>query len=103
MTAENPYPEAGVGDRPLSQYTLADIPVLLAIIGDLKRLITEQQLLITELRDENARLKARIADLESQLNQNSRNSSCPPSMDGFQRPQTPREKGKRPPRGSEGT
>ncbi|HNV38372.1 MAG TPA: DUF6444 domain-containing protein [Methanoculleus sp.] len=77
MTAENPYPEAGVGDRPLSQYTLADIPVLLAIIGDLKRLITEQQLFITELRDENARLKARIADLESQLNQNSRNSSRP--------------------------
>ena len=77
MTAENPYPEMGVEDRPLSQYTLADIPVLLAIIGDLKRLITEQQLLITELRDENARLKARIADLESQLNQNSRNSSRP--------------------------
>ena len=77
VTAENPYPEMGVEDRPLSQYTLADIPVLLAIIGDLKRLITEQQLFITELRDENARLKARIADLESQLNQNSRHSSRP--------------------------
>ena len=95
MAAENPYPETGVEDRPLSQYTVADIPVLLATLEDLKRLITE-------LRAENAHLKARIADLESQLNQNSRNSSRPPSMDGFRRPQTPREKGKRPPGGQKG-
>ena len=79
MTAENPYPETGVENRPFSRYTVEDIPDLLAVIGDLKRLSTE-------LHVENARLKARIADLESQLNQNSRNSSCPPSIDRFQLP-----------------
>jgi len=96
VTAENPYPETGVENRPISQYTVENIPDLLAAIGDLKRLITE-------LSAENARLKAQIAELQSRLNQNSCNSSRPASMDGFQRPQTPREKGKRPPRGSEGT
>jgi len=95
MSAEDPYPETGVENRPLSQYTVEDIPVLLAVIGDLKRLITE-------LRAENAHLKARIADLESQLNQNSRNSSRPPSMDGFHRSKTSRKKGERPPGGQKG-
>jgi len=86
----------------LSQYTVADIPVLLATIEDLKRLIIEQQRLITKLRAENAHLKARIAAFESQLNQNSRNSSRPPSMDGFRRPTTSRKKGERPPGGQKG-
>ena len=95
MSAEDPYPETGVENRPFSQYTVEDIPVLLAVIGDLKRLITE-------LRAENAHLKARIADLESQLNQNSCNSSRPPSMDGFHRPKTSRKKGERPPGGQKG-
>ncbi|NLZ31301.1 MAG: hypothetical protein GX885_11290 [Methanomicrobiales archaeon] len=93
----------------LSQYTVVDIPVLLATIEDLKRLIieqqrliTEQQRLITKLRAENAHLKARIAAFESRLNQNSRNSSRPPSMDGFRRPTTSRKKGERPPGGQKG-
>ena len=71
---------------------MEDIPTLLAIIDDLK-------CIITELRAENAHLKARIAELEIQLNQNSWNSSRPPSMDGFRRPQAPRTKGERPPGG----
>ena len=91
VTVEHLYLETGVENRPFSRYTVEDIPDLLAVIGDLKRLIIE-------LRDENARLKARIADLESRLNQNSR----PPSRDGFRRPQTPRKSGERPPRGLEG-
>jgi len=102
VTADIPYPRADVEDRPLSQYTVADIPVLLATIEDLKRLVTEHQRLITDLRDENTRLQAQIAELESQLNQNSRNSSRPPSMDGFRRPQTPRKRGERPPGGQKG-
>ena len=102
MTADIPHFEMGIEDRPLSQYTVEDIPALLAVINDLKRLVTEQQRLITELRDENAHLKAQIAELKSQLNQNSRNSSRPPSMDGFRRPQTPRKKGERPPGGQKG-
>lgn len=85
----------GVEKRPLSQYTVADIPDLLAVIDTLKRIIAE-------LRDENAHLKARIAELEAQVNQNSRNSSRPPSMDGFRRPQTPRKKGERSPGGQKG-
>jgi transposase/uncharacterized coiled-coil protein SlyX len=99
VTADIPYPGTGVENRPLPQYTVEDIPVFLAIIDDLKRIITEQQHTITELRDENAHLKARIAELEAQVNQNSRNSSRPPSTDGFRRPQTPRKKGERPPGG----
>ena len=95
MTADIPHFDAGLENRPPSQYTVEDIPALLAVIGDLKRLVAE-------LRAENAQLKAQIAELTSQLNQNSRNSSRPPSMDGFRRPQTPRKKGEHPPGGQKG-
>ncbi|NQS74253.1 MAG: IS66 family transposase, partial [Methanoculleus sp.] len=37
-------------------------------------------------------LEKRIADLERQLNMNSRNSSRPPSTDGFKRPQKKRKR-----------
>ena len=47
----------------------------------------------TELKEENAELKARISELESQINSNSRNSSKPPSSDGYQKkPAFPRKK-----------
>ena len=95
MTADIPHFDVGLEDRPPSQYTVEDIPALLAVINDLKHLVAE-------LRAENAQLKAQIAELTSQLNQNSRNSSRPPSMDGFRRPQTPRKKGKRPSGGQKG-
>jgi len=42
-------------------------------------------------------LEARIAELEARLNQNSRNSSRPPSTDIYARPQSQRKKGTRSP------
>ncbi|HIJ05913.1 DUF6444 domain-containing protein [Methanocalculus sp.] len=53
--------------------------------------------IIQRLEEMVGRLEARIAELERQLTMNSRNSSLPPSADGFKRPQTKRTKtGKRP-------
>jgi len=49
-----------------------------------------------------SQLEARIAELESRLNQNSRNSSRPPSMDGYRRPGSQRKKGEKPPGGQKG-
>ncbi len=86
VTADIPHFGVGLEDRPPSQYTVEDIPALLAVIDNLKHLVAE-------LRAENAQMKDQIAELKSLLNQNSRNSSRPPSMDGFLRPQTPRKKG----------
>jgi transposase len=43
--------------------------------------------LVVELRAENLRLQARIAELEVRLGQNSRNSSRPPSSDGLDKPE----------------
>jgi transposase len=49
-----------------------------------------------------AKLEARISELEARLNQNSRNSSRPPSTDIYSRPQSPRKKGERSPGGQKG-
>ena len=40
---------------------------------------------IAELKVENTKLKAEIAELKAKLNANSRNSSKPPSSDGFKK------------------
>lgn len=48
------------------------------------------------------RLEARIAELEARQNQNSRNSSRPPSMDVFIRPRSQRVKGERQAGGQKG-
>lgn len=49
------------------------------------------------LVSENRQLKQRVSELESQLNQNSNNSSKPPSSDGFKKkPAIPRKQGGRP-------
>lgn len=55
--------------------------------------------LVVELRSELAEAKARIADLEARLGQNSTNSSKPPSSDGLAKPapKSLREKSGRPP------
>ncbi len=44
------------------------------------------------LREENRALHARIAELESKLNKNSKNSNKPPSTDNYKKPSNSREK-----------
>jgi hypothetical protein len=50
------------------------------------RTIAEQARTIAELRAENERLTARVAELERRLGRNSGDSSLPPSADVFTRP-----------------
>jgi len=60
-------------------------------------IIQRQDETIRRLNETVRRLEERIAELERQLNMNSRNSSRPPSTDGFKRPQMNRKNtGKRP-------
>ena len=65
-------------------------------------IIERQDRIITQLTEKVAQLEARIAELEARLNRTSRNSSQPPSMDGYWRPQSPRKKGEKPPGGQKG-
>lgn len=65
-------------------------------------IIEKQDRIITQLTEKIVQLEARITELESRLNQNSRNSSRPPSMDGFRRPTSPRKNGERPAGGQAG-
>ena len=65
-------------------------------------IIERQDRIITQLTEKVAQLEARIAELEARLNRTSRNSSQPPSMDGYRRPQSPRKKGEKPPGGQKG-
>jgi transposase len=53
---------------------------------ELAALVVEQAATITQLRADLDRANERIAELEARLAQNSRNSSQPPSADGFVKP-----------------
>jgi len=59
---------------------------------------------VRELEEVNLRKDERIAELEKRLRMNSRNSSKPPSLDGYNRPKPKslRESSGRPPGGQEG-
>lgn len=65
-------------------------------------IIERQDRIITQLTEKIVQLEARITELEARLNRTSRNSSQPPSMDGFRRPQSPRKKGEKTPGGQTG-
>ena len=53
---------------------------------ELEALVASQATLIAELRAEVTGLRAKVAELEGRLAQNSRNSSRPPSSDGYAKP-----------------
>ena len=57
-------------------------------ITTLKEEIAKRDKAIAELKGENTTLKAEIAELKAKINANSRNSSKPPSSDGFKKPAT---------------
>ena len=53
---------------------------------ELEALVASQAALIEEMRTEVAELRAEVAELRGRLDQNSRNSSKPPSSDGYEKP-----------------
>jgi transposase len=65
-------------------------------------IIERQDRIINQLTEKIVKLEARITELEARLNRNSRNSSQPPSADGYRRSQSPRKKGEKPPGGQKG-
>lgn len=77
-----------VNDNSKQTYEVSYVQSLLKIIEEQNRII--------------AKLQKRIQELEARLNQNSRNSSKPPSSDTFTRPQSQRKKGEKPPGGQKG-
>lgn len=58
--------------------------------------------LVLALQEQVQHLSQRVAELEARLNQNSRNSSNPPSSDGLQKPKSLRQKTGRKPGGQPG-
>jgi transposase len=74
--------------RDLSQASRED---LLALNAQWEQAFARQQEQITVLQQENARLRARIEEMEARLGQDSANSSRPPSADPPHRP--PRQRG----------
>ena len=66
---------------------------------------TDPEVIITLIETYETRithLEACIAELEARQNQNSKNSSKPPSTDTYTRPQSPRKRGERSPGGQKG-
>ena len=56
------------------------------------KLVNTLMATITELKEQITALQERVKALEDQLNKNSRNSSKPPSTDGFFKPRSQRQK-----------
>ena len=80
-----------------------DIEIAVFISGLLKRIDELNKLVVTQAK-RIEELEQRVHDLERQLGQNSRNSSKPPSSDGFRKPTNSRQSGgkKGAPKGHEG-
>jgi transposase len=81
-----------LSDQVISEL-LKKIDILSDRLSETEKNYTELQSKYVELETENEDLKAKVAELEAQLNSNSRNSSKPPSSDGYKRkPAFPRKK-----------
>ncbi len=90
----------------LESASCEDLLALIALLQDQNTQLRAQVAALEEqnaaLAAENERLTARVAELERRLNQNSGNSSLPPSSDRFKRPAKPsrpasgRKRGRRP-------
>ncbi len=81
-----------LSDQVISEL-LKKIDILSDRLSETEKNYTELQSKYVELETENENLKAKVAELEAQLNSNSRNSSKPPSSDGYKRkPAFPRKK-----------
>jgi transposase/uncharacterized coiled-coil protein SlyX len=71
-------------------------------INGLIDIINKQQKLIATQQKQIAQLEIRVKKLEEQVNKNSKNSSKPPSSDGFNKPKSLRKKSSRPIGGQKG-
>ena len=70
----------------------------LELVGVLRVELDARDAVIGQLRADNERLTARLAELEGRLGTDSSNSSKPPSQDGpGRKPAAPRERGRRRP------
>ncbi len=68
----------------------------------LKQRVTELEAIVSELRALNMTLAARVKELEDQRGKTSRNSSKPPSSDGFKKTKSLRQKSEKASGGQEG-
>jgi transposase len=81
-----------LSDQAISEL-LTKIDILSDRLSETEKNYTELQSRYVELETENEDLKAKVAELEARLNSNSRNSSMPPSSDGYKKkPAFPRKK-----------
>lgn len=71
-------------------------------INGLIDIINKQQKLIATQQKQIDQLERRVKKLEEQVNKNSKNSSKPPSSDGFNKPKSLRKKSSRPTGGQKG-
>ena len=88
----------------LDRLSVAEKDVLIRELWPLRAIIRAQAAQIEALTAEVTTLTAKVTELEGRVAQNSRNSSKPPSSDGYRKPKPKslRTPGKNPPGGQEG-
>ena len=78
---------------PVISELIQKVNSLTSRLSETEQNYTELQSKYAGMEAENAELKAKVAELEARINSNSRNSSKPPSSDGYKKkPAFPRKK-----------